>query len=107
MVYTYTISTNPPTLLSTVHTSSKASIRGLHVDYKKFYIFTGTLGGRICVLELGLPGKERFIKEISAYNTNTKVRLIRYNSTNNELIVGDEDGKILIFSLKRGESICK
>jgi hypothetical protein len=63
-------------LLNTVQTTSNSSIRGLHVDYKKFYIFTATMDGKIGVLELGLPGKERFIKEIASFNGNKKVNML-------------------------------
>ena len=43
------------------------NIRGLHVDYKKLYIFTATNKGDISVLDLGLPGKEKLINEIIIY----------------------------------------
>jgi hypothetical protein len=71
VVFVYSV--QGPNLLSSVQTSAKASIRGFHVDYKKFYIFTASLAGRIGVLELGLPGKERFIKEITSFSANKKV----------------------------------
>ena len=45
-----------------------------YIDYKKFYIFTATSAGKIGVLELGLPGKERFIKEITSFTGNKKVK---------------------------------
>ena len=76
IVSIYSINTFPPTLLHTVQTSSKSSIRGFHIDYRKFYIFTGSVNGKICVLDLGLPGKERFIKEITSFNGNKKVLFI-------------------------------
>lgn len=107
VVFAYSISTFPPTLLTSVQTSSKSSIRGLYIDYKKFYIFTGTLAGRIGILDLGLPGKERFIKEITTFGGQMKIRVIRYNSISNELITGDDDGKITIWSLKTGQPVCK
>jgi hypothetical protein len=73
VLYVYSTNTFPPTLLNSVQTSSKASIRGIHIDYKKFYIFLGSVNGKISVLDLGLPGKERFIKEISSFDANKKV----------------------------------
>jgi WD40 repeat protein len=106
LVSVYSVNTFPPTLLNTVATSSKGSIRGFHVDYKKFYIFSGSVAGKICILELGLPGKERFIKELSAFNSNKKIRVIKYNSINNEVMLGGEDGKVTIWSLRKGVSIC-
>jgi hypothetical protein len=107
VVFVYSVSTFPPTLLTSVQTSSKTSIRGLYIDYKKFYIFTATLSGRISVLDLGQPGKERFIKEVTGFGGNLKLRALRYNSATNELISGDDSGKITIWSLRRGQPICK
>jgi WD40 repeat protein len=89
-----------------VQTSCKTSIRGLYIDYKKFYIFSATLTGKISILDLGLPGKERFIKEITTFGGDQKIRVIRYNAMTNELISGDDTGKITIWSLKRGQPIC-
>ena len=63
----------PPTLLTSVQTSSKVSIRALHVDYKKMYVFTGTADGKLGVLELGLPGKERFVKELTSLDSGKRV----------------------------------
>lgn len=72
-VSVYSLSTFPPTLLNTVQTSDKTSIRGFHIDFKSMYIFTGATSGKVCVLDLGVPGKERLIKEISAHKANKKV----------------------------------
>lgn len=64
------------------------------------------MGGKISVLELGLPGKERFIKEITCFEGNKKIRIIRYKALGHELITGDENGKVVIWSLKIGTPIC-
>ena len=66
----------PPTLLTSVQTSSKVSIRALHVDYKKMYVFTGTQDGKLGVLELGLPGKERFVRELTSLDSGKRVSFI-------------------------------
>ena len=63
------------------------------------------MGGKLSVLELGNPGKERFIKEIACFEGNPKIRIIRYNSKRHELITGDGNGKIVIWSLKTGSPI--
>lgn len=75
VVSIYSIASFPPTLLSSVQTSSKNSIRALHVDYRKMYIFTGSADGKLGVLELGLPGKERFVKEITSLDSGKRVYL--------------------------------
>jgi hypothetical protein len=72
----------------------------------KFYIFTASVNGAISILELNQPTKERFIKEISSFTTDKKLRVVKYNSTSNELICGDEEGKVSFWSLKTSEPMC-
>ena len=95
----------PPILVNAIQTNSYNCIRGLHIDYIKQYIFTATNKGNISVLDLGSVGKEKLIKEISYFGGNLEIRIIRYNSIKNELYTGDQNGKITIWSLKKGESI--
>lgn len=64
------------------------------------------MGGKIIVTDLGIPGKERFVKEIASFEGNPKIRIIRYNSKRHELITGDGNGKITIWSLQNGTPIC-
>lgn len=95
----------PPCLLTVVKTNTSNTIRGLHIDYKKLYIFTATNKGNISVLNLGQPGKEKLISEISYFGGNVEIRIVRYDSIKNELITGDQVGKVTIWSLKTGQSI--
>lgn len=101
----FTTSTYPPTMVNLIQTHTNHNIRGLHVDYKKLYIFTATNKGDISVLDLGLPGKEKLINEITYFGGNLEIRIVRYNSNDNELITGDQNGKVTIWSLKTGQSI--
>ena len=101
----FSTSTYPPTLVNLIQTHSTHNIRGLHIDYKKLYIFTATNKGDISVLDLNLPGKEKLINEISYFGGNIEIRIVRYNSSKNELITGDQSGKVTIWSLKTGQSI--
>jgi len=63
------------------------------------------MGGKISVLDLGLPGKEKFIKEISHFEGNPRIRTIKYNSKRHEIITGDGEGKIVVWSLKKGQPV--
>ena len=98
-------STFPPSLVNVIQTHSVNCIRGLDIDYSKQYIFTGTNRGDISILDLGLPGKEKLIKEISYFGGNLEIRIIRYNAIDRELYTGDQRGKITVWSLKSGQSI--
>ena len=54
---------------------------------------------------MGLPGKEKLIKEISYFGGNLEIRIIRFNAIDRELYTGDQKGKITVWSLKTGQSI--
>ena len=97
--------TFPPSLVNVIQTHSTHCIRGLDIDYVKQYIFTGTNKGDISVLDLGLPGKEKLIKEISYFGGNIEIRIIKFNPIDRELYTGDQKGKITVWSLKSGQSI--
>ena len=97
--------TFPPSLVNVIQTHSIHCIRGLDIDYTKQYIFTGTNKGDISILDLGQPGKEKLIKEISYFGGNIEIRIIRYNSIDREIYTGDQKGKITVWSIKTGQSI--
>ena len=97
--------TYPPNLVNVIQTHTTNCIRGLDIDYHKQYIFTGTTKGDISVLDLGQPGKEKLIKEISYFGGNLEIRILRYNPDNHEIYSGDQKGKITVWSLKTGQSI--
>ena len=97
--------TFPPSLVNVIQTHSTHCIRGLDIDYTKQYIFTGTNKGDISILDLGLPGKEKLIKEISYFGGNLEIRIIRFNALDREIYTGDQKGKITVWSLKSGQSI--
>jgi hypothetical protein len=88
--------TYPPSLVAQVQTHTTNCIRALDIDFKKQYIFTGTNKGDISILDLGMPGKEKFIKEISYFGGNIEIRILRYNKENNEIYSGDQKGKITV-----------
>ena len=56
-------------------------------------------------MDLGKPGKEKLIKEISYFGGNLEIRILRYNPDNHEIYSGDQKGKIIFWSLKTGQSI--
>ena len=88
-----------------IQTHSYNCIRGLDIDFVKQYIFTATNKGDISVLDLGSPGKEKLIKEISYFGGNREIRIIRFNAIDREIYTGDQKGKITVWSLKTGQSI--
>ena len=102
----YSIKSYPPNLVRKLQTSSLSSIRAFHIDYTNKYIFTGNVGGKICIMNLTTPGKEIMISEISNFGVgDQKIRVCRNDPINYELITGDENGCVTIWNLKTGKPI--
>ena len=102
----YTLKTTPPSLVRNLQTSSLSSIRAFHIDYKNNYIFTGNVGGKICIMNLPPKNKEKLMSEISNFGVGEmKIRVCTSNPDNLELITGDESGRVVIWSLKIGKPI--
>ena len=102
----YSLKTYPPTLVRNLQTSSLSSIRAFHIDYKNNYIFTGNVGGKICIMNLVKENKEKLISEISNFGVgNQKIRVCTNDPINYELITGDENGRVTIWNLKTGKPI--
>ena len=94
-----------PSLVKIIQTHSKNVIRGLDINLKKYYIFTSSMKGDISILDLGNPGREKFIEELSYFGAESQLRLVRYNEENNELLTGDQDGRVIVWNLKLGKTI--
>ena len=102
----YSIKTDPPSLVRNLQTSSLSAIRAFHIDYKNNYIFTGNVGGKICIMNLPPANKERLISEISNFGVGEqKIRVCTNDPVNYELITGDENGRVTIWNLKTGKPI--
>ena len=102
----YSLSTFPPVLVRNLQTSSISSIRAFHIDHRNGYIFTGNVGGKICIMNLPPPKKERLISEISNFGVGQmKIRVCRSNPDSLELYTGDESGRVVIWNLKNGKPI--
>ena len=102
----YTITTFPPTIIKNLQSSSKSTIRAFDLDNKNNLIYTGNVDGLICIINLGPPGKERLLSEMSSFGVGEmKIRVCRSNPNSHELITGDEEGRVTIWSLKTGKPI--
>ena len=102
----YSTTSFPPLLVRNLQTSSLSSIRAFHIDTKNGYVFTGNVGGKICIMNLPPNNKEKLMSEISNFGVGEmKIRVCTSNPDNLEIITGDESGRIVIWSLKIGKSI--
>ena len=104
-VMIYLTSDEIPTCVKIVQTHSKNVIRGLDISLKKYYIFTSSMKGDISILDLGNAGREKFVEEISYFGAESQLRLVRYNEENNELLTGDQEGRVIVWNLKEGKTI--
>ena len=102
----YSLQHFPPVLVRNLQTSSISSIRAFHIDRKNGYIFTGNIGGKICIMNFPPKNKEQLMSEISNFGVGEmKIRVCTTNPDNLELMTGDESGRIVIWSLKIGKPI--
>ena len=105
-IYVYSIVSYPPILVRNMQTSSLSSIRAFHIDKTNGYIFTGNVGGKICIMNLPPVNKEKLMSEISNFGVGEmKIRVCVTNPVNRELMTGDESGRVVIWSLKIGKPI--
>ena len=105
-IYVYSIASYPPILVRNMQTSSFSSIRAFHIDKTNGYIFTGNVGGKICIMNLPPVNKEKLMSEISNFGVGEmKIRVCVTNPANRELMTGDESGRVVIWSLKIGKPI--
>ena len=93
-----------PICVKKINTHTKNSIKSLNVQIKNYLLFTATIKGQISVMDLDTPGREKYIEETSYFGANIPIRVILFNDENNELLTGDQKGKITVWSLKIGKS---
>ena len=105
MIFVYLNQEHPSLLVNSIQLSSEAPIKNLDINLLKSYIFAAMSNGQIIVLDINKPGKEKLIKEISNFGGNMKLTVVKYYREQNQLITGDENGRIIIWNLKLGKSI--
>ncbi|MCQ2816931.1 MAG: hypothetical protein MJ252_06675 [archaeon] len=97
----------PPKHLFAIRTSKGGCIRGLEIDLEKELMLTASTNGNITSFYLSEPGKESEIKEDFNIPYKVKLRLVKYTKEKNELITGDENGRITVWNIKTGKILCK
>ena len=96
----------PPNLVKGLKTSSFSCIRAACLDRLNNLFFTGSVNGLICIMNLGTPGKERLVTEMTSFSIGMmKIRVCVTNQKTNELITGDQIGRVTVWSLKTGRPI--
>jgi WD40 repeat protein len=105
MVFVYLLQSFPPLLVNSIQLTSEAPIKSLDMSLLKSYVFTACSDGQIIILDINKPGKEKLIKQISNFGGNMPLTVVKYYREQNQLITGDENGRIIIWNLKLGKSI--
>ena len=81
-----------------IQTSSLDKINSLYTNEK--YVITGGNNGKVCIIDLSLI-KGKLINEIISFDIGIyQITCIVYNSKNDEIIIGDEIGRIIIWNNK-------
>ena len=63
----FSASSFPPIMVRNLQTSSLSSIRAFHIDTKNKYIFTGNVGGKICIMNLHPNNNEKLMRDIDNF----------------------------------------
>ena len=106
----YTTSSSSPSFITDIITDSSMnySLNDLVPYNLKHYLFSCSDKGFISVFDLGKKGQEKITKELSFFNyygAKFQMKTIVYDPDNNEVITGDDHGRIIFWSLKYGKPI--
>ena len=92
-----------------IYTSNhKYTLNDLTCYNIKNYLFSCSDNGNISVFDLGKQGQEKTTKELSYFNyydAKIKIKSVIYDSDTNQVITGDNYGRIIFWSLKFGKPI--
>jgi hypothetical protein len=75
-IYVYSKSSYPPELIVKIQTVSKSCIRCLTMDEQRLYLFACDVEGCINTFTVGLPGKEKFMKQATEMKGLSKCRVV-------------------------------
>ena len=105
----YLTSTEIASFVVDIDTSNnKYSLNDFYPYNIKNYLFSCSDYGNISVFDLGKPGQEKTTKELSYfdyYNSKFKIKSVVYDSDTNQVISGDNYGRLIFWSLKYGRPI--
>jgi WD40 repeat protein len=106
----YLISNSTPLFVKDIitNTSENYSLNDLYPFLLKHYLFSCSDNGNISVFDLGKKGQEKTTKELSFFNyygAKFEIKTIIYDYDTNQIITGDEQGRIIFWSLKYGKPI--
>ena len=90
------------------NTSENFALNDLIPYTIKHYLFSCSDKGNISVFDLGKPGQEKTTKELSFFNyyrAKFQIKTIIYEPDTNQVITGDDQGRIIFWSLKYGKPI--
>ena len=106
----FSIKKFPPNKVCSTSITGVGNIRDIYLNINQFYIFACDIKGKISVLDFGSinnnnNNNNNFCSEISQFGGKTALRAIVYDENKKELITGDENGKIVVWSIKTGQPI--
>ena len=106
----YLTSSSSPKFVKDIitNTSFNYALNDLVPYMLKHYLFSCSDKGNISVFDLGKSGQEKTTKELSYFNyydAKFQMKSIIYDSDTNQIITGDDNGRIIFWSLKYGKPI--
>ena len=99
----------PPNKICSTAITGVGNIRDIFININQFYIYACDTKGKISILDFGSinnkTNSSSFCSEISQFGGKIALRTIIYDEIKKELITGNENGKIIIWSIKTGQPI--
>ena len=96
----YNTSKYPPVEITNIELSSYESIRDICVNYDEKIMLLVNTGGKICICDFRESGKEKYMTETACFGGKDKLKTLIYDNKANEIITGDENGRVIVWSVK-------
>ena len=104
-IHIYSCKSMPPTHLGSVATNPRSVLWSIQLSGDCFNLYTTNMKGFVYIFQLGAPGKEWFIKQLSEMKGAGKVWALIYSEDRNEIITGTESGNVTFWNAKTSEPL--
>ncbi|CAD8088886.1 unnamed protein product [Paramecium sonneborni] len=104
-IFIYDIEKKKPKLIIKIPTT-QLFIRGFFIDNQRNYLFSiSHENGVILIIDIQLPGREQYSKEVAQLNGKSKSREIGWSAKRGEIYVGNIDGTVTIWDARKSKQL--
>jgi len=113
-VFIFSVIDKAPKVVKQLALGSNQLLRGIHADIEHNFLFTciflvymtfilkGAYEGTITMLDISVPGKEKLVKVLGTFKGQEKARCLEWRPSKVEVIVGHENGRVVIWQTQYG-----